>query len=65
MVHHAGCRLDSTHLVQLPGNVPVLLVHEGERVTHVTHSARSADAVHVVVDVGGKVVVDHLGSSSQ
>ena len=49
-----------THLVQLPGHVSVLLIHEGQGVTHVSHATGSPDAVHVVVDVRRKVVVDHL-----
>lgn len=51
------------HLVELPGNVPVLFVHEGQGVTHVTHTPGPPDAVHVVIDVGGHIVVDDLQSN--
>jgi len=46
---------------ELPGNVLVLLVHEGEGVPDVTDTAGTSDTMHVVIDVVGQVVVDHLG----
>ena len=48
-------------LDQLPRNVAILVVHKRKCVADVTHTTSSADAVHVVVDVGGQVEVDHLG----
>lgn len=59
----AGQDKTPTYLVKLPGDVPVFLVHEGQGVTHVTHASGPTDAVHVVIDVGGHIVVDDLCSS--
>mmetsp|Transcript_45102 Transcript_45102/g.78750 ORF Transcript_45102/g.78750 Transcript_45102/m.78750 type:complete len:324 (-) Transcript_45102:1100-2071(-) len=47
-------------LDQLLGDVAVLVVHQGQRVTHVADTAGTTNAVHVVVNVGGQVEVDHL-----
>ena len=46
---------------ELPGNVLVFLVHEGEGVPDVADTAGTSDTMHVVIDVVGQVVVDHLG----
>ena len=51
--------LDEEH-GELASDIAVLVVHVAQSVTHVTHSAGTPDSVHVVVDVAGQVVVDHL-----
>ena len=45
---------------ELPGDVLVLLVHQREGMADITHTAGTSDAVHIVVNVVGQVVVDHL-----
>jgi hypothetical protein len=45
---------------ELPRDVLVLLVHEGQGVSHIAHATGSADAMYVVVDVVGQIVVDDL-----
>ena len=64
LVHHLGeevgylLRRLHEDVVQVARNVAVLLVEEADGLAGVAGAARAADAVHVLVDVGGQVEVD-------
>jgi hypothetical protein len=42
-------------------DVSVLVTHQGKGMANVTHAASTANAMNIVVNVGGHVVVDDLG----
>mmetsp|Transcript_45103 Transcript_45103/g.78754 ORF Transcript_45103/g.78754 Transcript_45103/m.78754 type:complete len:649 (-) Transcript_45103:3-1949(-) len=47
-------------LDQLLGDVAVLVVHQGQRVTHVADTAGTTNAVHVILHSEREGVVDHI-----
>mmetsp|Transcript_23476 Transcript_23476/g.65168 ORF Transcript_23476/g.65168 Transcript_23476/m.65168 type:complete len:498 (-) Transcript_23476:1400-2893(-) len=50
------------HVTEFADDSRVLLVHERKRVTGVTRTSGTTDSVHVVVNVGGQIEIDHLGN---
>lgn len=57
--------MPSTNLVELLSDVTVLFIHEGKRIARIAHAASSPNAMHVIVNVGWKVVVNHLAKHTQ
>lgn len=63
---HAGCRL-CTHLFSFheqiehaAGQVAVAVVEEGSGQPQVAHTPGTSDSMHVLLNVGGQVKVDHV-----